>query len=263
MRGGGPSVTAKRVAAHRLDATRLERPSGRPQDDDALARDVAGGTTVPPGRMHDYLLARTAFIDRVVVGALDRGVDQIVLLGAGYDGRALRYAGDAPVFFEVDHPDTQADKLERLRRLRLDASKVRFVAADFRCDDPGSLLVGAGLDPTRPSLFVLEGVASYLDVEVLAALLRSIRAVAGPASRLAITLSVTPPALRLGARLRRRQFRRAVAAVGEPIRNTLSADGVDGLLREAGWCRTVSRAPGTSHDRGRALGFVLAEPAER
>ena len=67
MDEGSASVTARRVAAHRLDYDRLQAPYGDPAADDALARDVAAGMDTPGGRMHDYLRARTAFFDRVVV----------------------------------------------------------------------------------------------------------------------------------------------------------------------------------------------------
>ena len=72
MEDGGPSQTARRVAAHRLDFTRVPADHGVPAADQALATDVAGGLLAPAGRMHDYLAARTAFFDRTVTAALDR-----------------------------------------------------------------------------------------------------------------------------------------------------------------------------------------------
>src|ERR1035441_5888448 len=117
LEGGGPSVTARHVAAHRLGFTRVPAPYGDPAADDALAADVAAGREAPLNRMHDYLAARTAFFDRIVVAAIGRGVRQIVVGAAGYDGRALRYAKPGVRWFEVDHPATQRDKLTRLERL--------------------------------------------------------------------------------------------------------------------------------------------------
>ena len=89
---GGPSITARRVAAYRLGFTRVPAPYGDAAADEALAADVAAGQEPGAGRMRDYLDARTRFFDRVVVGAIGRGVHQIVLGAAGYDGRAFRYA---------------------------------------------------------------------------------------------------------------------------------------------------------------------------
>src|SRR6478672_606123 len=107
MEDGGPSVTARRVAAHRLGFARVATDYGDPAADEALAVDVAAGRAAPANRMHDYLAARTSFFDRTVVGALDRGVRQVVAGAAGYDGRAFRYAKAGVRWFEVDHPATQ------------------------------------------------------------------------------------------------------------------------------------------------------------
>ncbi len=210
--------------------------------------------------MHDYLLARTVFVDAVVLGALERGITQIVLLGAGYDGRALRYRGEA-TWFEVDLASTQQDKRERLARLGIDVAHIRFAPADFRYDDVGSLLCRAGLDPSLPTVAVLEGVAPYLERARLESLLRSLRQVAAPGSRLALTMSVRPPALRLATRVRRARFRRAVAAMGEPIRNTIGADELGPLLARTGWRGAPAPRAVQGAERGRRLGFVVAEPS--
>ena len=194
MEDGGPSATARHVAAHRLGFTRVATDYGDPAADEALAADVVGGLVVPASRMRDYLAARTAFFDRCVTGAIDRGVRQVVTGAAGYDGRALRYARPGVRWFEVDHPATQRDKLGRLKRLGIAASGVRFVEADFTRDPVADRLRAAGLDPDEPSLFLLEGVAVYLEAAVLENVLDQFRQVAAPGSQLAISVSVSRPA---------------------------------------------------------------------
>src|SRR4029077_20967948 len=92
MEDGGPSVTARWVAAHRLGFARIAADYGDPAADEALAADVAAGRDAPANRMHDYLAARTAFFDRTVTGALGRGVTQVVVGAGGDDGRAVRGA---------------------------------------------------------------------------------------------------------------------------------------------------------------------------
>ncbi len=212
MDESGPSWTARRVAAHRLDFTRVPAPYGDAAADEALAGDVAGDLRITEGRMHDYLAARTAFFDRIVAGALDGGVRQVVIGGAGYDGRALRYAKPGVRWFEVDHPATQADKRERLDRLGLAAAHVRFVAADFAADPVADRLLAAGLDASAPGLFLLEGVAVYLEPAVVDTVLDQFRQVAGAGSRLAISVSLAGEYDRGG----RAGFRASVAAMGEP-----------------------------------------------
>ncbi|MGH9306009.1 MAG: class I SAM-dependent methyltransferase, partial [Acidimicrobiales bacterium] len=103
------SVTAQRVTANRLTFDRIPAPYGDPAADERLSRDVAGELNTRAGeRMVAYLAARTSFFDRAVVTALHRGVTQVVVAAAGYDGRAWRYSKPGVRWFEVDHPDTQA-----------------------------------------------------------------------------------------------------------------------------------------------------------
>ncbi len=193
MEPGSPSITAQKVALLRLSFERVPTAYGDPSADEALARDVAATTSVDGQTvLSDYLAARTAFFDRVVVNALDHGMTQAVSVGAGYDGRALRYAKPGVRWFEIDHPATQQDKRERLDRSASTQKTITFVAADFATDDVAAALAAAGLDTTRAAVFICEGVAVYLERSVLESLMRSIRAVAAPPSRFAISLSMTP-----------------------------------------------------------------------
>jgi methyltransferase (TIGR00027 family) len=260
MEDGGPSQTARRVAAHRLDFTRIPADYGDPAADHALAVDVAAGRQAPASRMHDYLAARTAFFDRTVTGALERGVTQVVVGAAGYDGRAFRYAKPGVRWFEVDHPATQRDKLERLQRLGIDASHVRFVEADFTRDPVAVRLRAAGLDPDAPSLFLLEGVAVYLETAVLEDVLRQFRQVAAPGSSLAISMSRSRPR----GDAARARFQAAVAALGEPVRSTFEAAEAEALLARTGWPLAAGNGDGQQTAAGssrlRAAGLLVASP---
>ena len=252
MRDDAPSQTARGVAAHRLGYERLEAPYGDPAADEALTRDVADGLVRgPDSPRHEYLRARTAFFDRVVVNSLDRRVRQVVVGAAGYDGRAFRYAKPGVRWFEVDHPATQAHKLARIASLGLDTSHITFVAADFAADPVADLLTAAGLDTSRAALFLLEGVAAYLEQPVLERVLREFRSVTVAGSPLAISVSVdnAPSA-------ERERFRAAVAAVGEPVRSTLTATAARELLAGAGW-----QVPEEGRDRLRSAGLLLARAA--
>jgi methyltransferase (TIGR00027 family) len=224
-----------------------------------LARDIAGSMpTGPASPMSRYLAARTAFFDRVVVRWLDRGGAQVVVVGAGYDGRALRYAKPGVSWYEVDHPATQHDKLARLARLGVATPSVCFVAADFTTDDPGSGLGKAGHDADAPTLFICEGVAVYLEEAVLETLLASLRSVAGAGSQLAISVSVNARSAQTTAR--RSAFRSAVAAAGEPARSTLTAGTATTLFAIAGWGLSPPAA-GHGGQRESNAGFLVLEPA--
>jgi methyltransferase (TIGR00027 family) len=238
---------------------------GDPAADDALAVDVAAGREAPANRMHDYLAARTSFFDQAVVAAIASDVRQMVVGGAGYDGRAFRYAKAGVRWFEVDHPSTQRDKRERLERLGIAAPDVRFVEADFTRDPVAGRLLAAGLDGTAPSLFLLEGVAVYLEPAVLETVLDQFRQVAAPGSRLAISVSVSRDHDQ-GARAR---FQASVAAMGEPARSNFDAAEAGNLLANTGW----HIAPGedspddqqasAKRDRLRSVGLLIASAGPR
>jgi methyltransferase (TIGR00027 family) len=255
MRQGEASVTARRVAAHRLTFDRVPASYGDSAADELLARDVAGSVDVAGSteQMVRYLAARTAFFDRVVFSAIDRGMSQVVVAAAGYDGRALRYAEPSVRWFEVDHPATQRDKLERIERLGIDTTHISFVPADFAVDDVAGALTRAGHQREASSLFLCEGVAIYLEAHVLEALLRALRAVAADGSRLAISLSIT--ASSEAESVRRESFRTAVAAMGEPALTVLGSDDVDALLATTKW-----RVLPSSSERASRAGLLVLEP---
>jgi methyltransferase (TIGR00027 family) len=249
MKEGTASHTARNVAARRLQFARIEAAYGDPTADDALTSDVAGGLVPAASRMHEYLRARTAFFDRMVVSALDRGISQVVIGGAGYDGRAFRYAKPGVRWFEVDHPATQADKRERIARLGLGTAQIAFIAADFAADPVAAPLRAAGLDQELPALFLFEGVAVYLERQVIERVLAEFRAVTAPGAALAISVSSGAPSSTRAA------FQRRVASLGEPARTVLNPAEASALLATAGWEVTQPS------DRQRSAGLLLARAA--
>ena len=248
MKDGTASQTARSVAAHRLEYARVPADGGDPAADQLLTADVADGQQPTRTRMHEYLRGRTAFFDQAVVDAIDSGLRQVVIGGAGYDGRALRYARPGVRWFEVDHPATQADKRARLARLGIDTPHVRFIPADFTVDPIAEPLITAGLDAARPALFLLEGVAVYLDPPVVERVLAEFRAATTSGGLLTVSVSIANSALPA-----RAQFREWVAAQGEPTRSESSYDETRDLLAASGW------ALRDASERQRDLGLLLAE----
>jgi methyltransferase (TIGR00027 family) len=113
--------------------------------------------------MELWVALRTRYIDDCVVRALDRGLGQVVILGAGLDTRAARLARDQARFFEVDQPASQRDKIERLSKFKgYPPDAATFVACDFEHDNFVDALAAAGFDRGRPALMVWEGVIYYL-----------------------------------------------------------------------------------------------------
>ncbi len=252
MREGEPSPTAQRVAAYRLGYDRLPAPFGDPEADERLARDVAGSLSFDRHEaMGRYLRWRTAFFDRVVVGALERNVLQVATIGAGYDGRSLRYAkpGSGGSRSTIHHPARQATAAGAAVDRR-DERHVR--RPDLGDAALASALIDGGWEPDAPSVMLCEGLVVYLEARVLEALLDDLRAVATAGTRLAMSLSIQAS----GAEDldRRRRFEEAVAALGEPARNWLDHESAIRILAGARW-RSVKVS-----ERSQRAGFVVAAP---
>jgi len=129
----------------------------------------------------------TAAIDAHVAfwATARRPIDQIVLLGAGFDARAARLAQAGRRFFEVDHPASQSEKRRRIARLTgypVDAAK--YVPCDFEKTDFLDELAMCGFDRSAPALVIWEGVVSYLSEPAIRATLRRIAAGCHPSTML-------------------------------------------------------------------------------
>jgi methyltransferase (TIGR00027 family) len=126
-----------------------------------------------PG-IYGFAWARTRYIDEVVAAELTRGLEQLVILGAGYDTRAFRYDDRlrGARVFEVDLPATSA----RERRLMPAAvgsapDNLTFVPIDFNREALVDRLPAAGYDARRRTLFLWEGVSFYVTAQAVDAVL--------------------------------------------------------------------------------------------
>ena len=119
-----------------------------------------------PRGIYQYVIARTKYIDAAFAEHLPE-VRQVLVFGAGFDSRAIRFADAARHvrYFEIDAPATQAAKIGQLRHRHLDVpANVVFVPVDFEREPVAAKLDAVGCS-SAPSLCVLEGLTMYLDAE--------------------------------------------------------------------------------------------------
>jgi methyltransferase (TIGR00027 family) len=141
-----------------------------------------------PLGIYEYVLARTKVMDSVFVDALEARIAQIVLLGAGFDTRALRFAdrNRGTRVFELDVTTTQQPKIEILRRKKVTLpQELIFAPINFDKEDIFEVLSRAGYQPGQKSLFLWEGVTMYLSAQAVDSTLNFIRTRAAPGSRVA------------------------------------------------------------------------------
>jgi methyltransferase (TIGR00027 family) len=252
MRDDTPSRTAAWVAAARHlgrllpEEVRIaDDPFGAAFTSLQLARmieDAAGGglggirgpIAKLPGisRWILYMQVRTRVIDDIVRAFHG---EQIVLLGAGYDCRALRLPElEGRRVFEIDHPATQGHKRRVLERLDT-LSPSTYVTWDFEAmptEDLPDALAEAGHDASAPSLTIWEGVTMYLSEPAINASLHAITSWSAPGSQLAMTYfaknRIAAPSWTT------RAIAAVVARVGEPWRFGWLPEELPGYLEERG-----------------------------
>jgi methyltransferase (TIGR00027 family) len=135
------------------------------------------------------VVVRTRYIDDLLGAALRRGVDQVVILGAGFDCRAYRIRGiERTRVFEVDHPLTQGQKQDVLRR-RLGGlpPHVAMLAIDFNMHTLDTVMPGFGYRREAQTFFICEGVTHYLSAGAVDTLFRYVARNAAVGSQMVFT----------------------------------------------------------------------------
>jgi methyltransferase (TIGR00027 family) len=133
------------------------------------------------------MLVRTRFIDEQMMRALRNGATQVVILGAGFDTRAHRFAEllkDTAVI-EIDYDATQEYKRRRVDEALGGApANVVYAPIDFTRENLGEVLHRAGFRPDRTTYYICEGVSMYVPDEGMKETLRAIAAESAPGSTL-------------------------------------------------------------------------------
>jgi len=125
--------------------------------------------------IYEYVIARTKYFDAAFTTALEQGFDQILIFGAGFDSRALRF-GDlnkGTMVYELDAPITQQEKLKAYQSKKLPMHKsLIFVPIDFNKERLEDKMSQAGFVAGKETLYMLEGVTMYLSKDAVEATLR-------------------------------------------------------------------------------------------
>jgi methyltransferase (TIGR00027 family) len=135
------------------------------------------------------ILCRTRYVDDVLKRSLEEGIEQLVILGAGFDSRAYRIAGMEKVqVFEVDLPGTRKLKQIRIEKvLGAVPENVTLVSMNFDQQDLSDILRAAGFQKGKRTLFIWEGVTQYLTAEAVNGTLEFVSGVSGAGSGIVFT----------------------------------------------------------------------------
>jgi len=233
-----PSRTAFGVAVHRAVHQILEGGKIFP---DPFAKAILGPdadgfiaerASAQHRHMRLFVAVRSRFAQDGMAEAIARGVQQVVVLGAGLDTTALRNPGIA--VFEVDHLATQDWKRQQLARLEIALPQtLRFVPVDFERQDISACLAAAGFDGSLPAFFLWLGVVPYLTRGAIGATLDFAASI--PASEIVFDYSEPPENYLPKQRKRVMALAERVAALGEPFRSHFDPPGMTALLKTKGF----------------------------
>jgi len=120
---------------------------------------------ISPKGIYQYVIARTKYIDNVFIESIKKGIDQVVILGAGFDSRAIRLLDekDRVKVYEIDIHTTISAKLKQYkkRKIKLPNNDI-LIPVDFEKENIISKLNEYGFNKDKKTLFVLEGLIMYL-----------------------------------------------------------------------------------------------------
>ena len=247
MQEGKFSRTAHRVAIRRAAHQLLDQPRVL---DDPLALRIIGTEDAEelrtnPKEDHEFsrafrafMAVRSRYAEDQLQHAVAHGINQYVVLGAGLDTFAYRNTHPNLRVFEVDHPATQAWKLERLTAAGIAIpSSMTFVPVDFEHQTLGAELGRAGLDASAPAFFSWLGVTPYITRESCTATLAFIASLP-PGSGVVFDFASDPALLNAGQRQAFEALASRVAAAGEPFQLFFDPRKLADELKGLGFHRT-------------------------
>jgi methyltransferase (TIGR00027 family) len=227
METGEPSRTAFSAARYRAAHQVID--GGRIFTDPLAVRIIGDEADTEQTRerraMRLFIAARTRFAEDALAAAVRAGTRQLVVLGAGLDTFAYRNPWPELRVVEVDHPDTQAWKRERLAAAGIAAPEsLTYLPVDFERE---SLPGFAG-----PAFFIWLGVVPYLS---RAGFDETLRVIAGTEGAGVVFDYAMPPAGMPAERRASLEARAERAArIGEPWLSYFAPEQLAGQLRERG-----------------------------
>ncbi len=185
--------------------------------------------------MRVAIAVRSRFAEDEREAAIENGVNQYVVLGAGLDTYAYRSKHRHEKVFEVDLPGTQVMKMARLKQQEINPRcSVQHVPCDFEEGALEKQLLSAGFDKRQKAFFSCLGVVAYLDLNALEQTLRFIASCA-PGSILTFDYIVDPNSLSEIEQIVLNILSAQLAAGGEPLKSFFDPHLLSQKLRDVGF----------------------------
>lgn len=145
------------------------------------------GKLVEPGEETLDTLAgiRVLTFDRIMQKHVDE-VDQVVLLGSGFDLIAHHFTQDKDLtVFEIDQVNTLKVKVETLVKAGIECDWITYIPVDFSTESWATKLLEAGFSESKRTLFLWQSVSLYLEPEIVSSTLRTMGSLSATGSVIA------------------------------------------------------------------------------
>ena len=202
--------------------------------------------------IHTENILRVLYAEDCLHEAIEAGLTQYVILGAGFDTFSLRHRelADQVQVFEVDHPATQRIKRERVRRVAEHIpANLAFVAVDFEADRLDEVLAGSRFDAGQPAFFSWLGTTYYLTKDAIRETLGYIAAVAAPGSRFVCDYKLPRHLIPEQGLPLNDKLERLVKRLGEPMISEFAPEELNAEMAHIGWAELESLPPSTQAHR--------------
>ena len=195
-------------------------------------------------RLRASIVARSRFIEDLIIGQSQQGICQYVVLGAGLDTFAQRRPDIASKLqiYEIDQPDTLTWKRQRLDELGFGVPDyLHFVRVDFETSSWWEELLKAGFDTSQPAVVVCTGVSLYLTEEAIVSTLNQVATLA-PGSTLAMTFYLPIELLDEEDRSMQEMAEKGARAAGTPFISFFAPNEILDLAYKTGFkkAKTIS-----------------------
>ena len=248
-----PSKTAEMAAAVRALHQRRARPPlfedphalamcggfwRRVVSNDWLTNLMMGTVLATTSGIMPVVYTRARFGEDLLEASVKEGLDQYVIVGAGYDTFSARRPDlmDRLTLYEMDQAATQQSKRERMKAAGLtEPENVRYVVTDFNREQLHEALARVNFDKTRPALFSWFGVTYYLEMVSIKETLTSIASHTAPGSAVMFDYLCDPKLTPCGFIRMQEDCANFVARRGEQWLSSFVPDELSGFLDELGY----------------------------
>jgi methyltransferase (TIGR00027 family) len=192
-------------------------------------------------KARSLIILRSRYAEDELAAAIERGVTQYVILGAGLDTSPYRsgHPAQSVKTFEVDHPDTQRWKLDKLKTAGVQIrDNLHYIAVDFEHDSLAEQLVAGGFNSDEPAFFSWLGVTYYLNRESILDIFKYVAGLPSP-SQLVFDFVMDDSELSEVEREGIKTILAFVEQFGEPWLCRLGPTELQQTLRDAGFGKTV------------------------